>query len=271
MILAAETSLLYCPREGTLNISRASEKEDKKEQCGDNRKNKQKGGFSMPKYMNCHYGQSRIFRMARFKAMPDGIDSGAGGGGGGSTVPPDGTGDNSGDGSNNQPTYEELVAQLANERAEKLKMKNIQDKVSREAAEYKKQLRAKLTAEEQEEAAKKEADEAKDARIKELEEKMAVIDNTSFWGGKSIGMDEELAKATAEAEATGDKEKFRECITKHIKSVRDEAYQQAMSDRPSINAGNGAGDKNAVANEKAKAAAARRSGVNEDILNHYRR
>lgn len=223
----------------------------------------------MPKYMNCHWGQSRIFKGARFKVMPDGIDVGTGGGGG-SATPSAGAEDKSGEDSS-QPTYEELVAQLASERAENLKMKNLHDKASREAAEYKKQLRTKLTAEEQEEAAKKEADEAKDARIKELEEKMAVIDNTSFWGGKSIGMDETLAKATAEAEATGDKEKFRECITKHIKSVRDEAYQQAMSDRPPINAGNGAGDKNAVANERAIASAKRTGAANEDILKHYRR
>ena len=214
----------------------------------------------------------RAMRRARFVVAPE-IDTGTGGdpldvtggggGGAGSETP--------GAEEEKKPTYDELVAQLAAERADKERVKNQKDTASREAAEYKKKYREKMTAEEQEALEKKEADEAKDARIKELEEKMSVIDNTAFWGGASIGMDEELAKATAEAEATGDKEKFRTNIAKHIKSIKDSAYQQALKDRPGIAAGNGDMDKNALAIEKAKASAGRRSGVNEDILKHYRR
>ena len=56
------------------------------------------------------------------------------------------------------PTVEELMAQLASERAEKEKYKNASDKASSEAAQYKKQLRSKQTAEEQEAEAKAEAE-----------------------------------------------------------------------------------------------------------------
>lgn len=53
-----------------------------------------------------------------------------------------------------EPTVEELMAQLAQERAEKAKLKNNFDKTSSELASTKKQLKAKQTAEEQEEEAK---------------------------------------------------------------------------------------------------------------------
>ena len=56
------------------------------------------------------------------------------------------------------PSVEELMAQLASERAEKEKYKNASDKASSEAAKYKKELRSKQTAEEQEAEAKAEAE-----------------------------------------------------------------------------------------------------------------
>ena len=50
-----------------------------------------------------------------------------------------------------EPTVEELMTQLAQERANSAKLQNNYNKVSSEAAKYKKQLKAKQTAEEQEE------------------------------------------------------------------------------------------------------------------------
>lgn len=58
-----------------------------------------------------------------------------------------------------EPTVEELMAQLAQERANSAKLQNDYNKASSEAANYRKQLKAKQTAEEQEEEAKKEAEE----------------------------------------------------------------------------------------------------------------
>lgn len=188
---------------------------------------------------------------------------------------PSGTDNQTGD---NKPTYDELMEQLAQAQtqiaqanATSERYKNSINDLTKKNGELTKQVRERMTADEQADIAKKEADEAKDARIKELEEKMAVIDNTSFWGGASIGMDEALAKATAEAEALGDKEKFRANIVKHIKTIKENATQQALKDRPDISAGNGDTDKNAAAKEAAQAAAKRAGTANQDILNHYRR
>ena len=66
---------------------------------------------------------------------------------------------------NNTPTVEELMAQLATERAEKEKYKSASDKASSEAAKYKKELRSKQTAEEQEAEAKAEADKLREEEL----------------------------------------------------------------------------------------------------------
>lgn len=243
------------------NFASVRERRENEQHSGENRSNKQKGRFDMKKSIK-NFGETKIKFPINLQFFAEGDGDG---GDGGSNDNNDVGGDD------NAPSYEELAARLAQAEVEAEKYKNLNDKSSAEAADYKKQLRAKLSAEEQQNIAKKEADEAKDARIKELEEKMAVIDNAAFWGGKSIGMDESLAKATAEAEATGDKEAFRKNIAKHIKAIKDAAYQQALADRPDPHAGNGDTDKNAVAIEKAAASAKRMGGANEDILKHYRR
>lgn len=78
----------------------------------------------------------------------------------------------------NKPTVEELMAQLATERAEKQKLQNKYNQASTEAAESKKALRAKQTAEEREAEEKAEAqrlaDEEKEAMRKELNHIKAV-------------------------------------------------------------------------------------------------
>ena len=55
------------------------------------------------------------------------------------------------------PSVEELMSQLAAARADADRYKNANDKLSKESADYKRQLRAKQTAEEQEAEAKAEA------------------------------------------------------------------------------------------------------------------
>ena len=177
-----------------------------------------------------------------------------------------------------KPSYEQLVEELARSRANEAKavadsarFKNSIDDLTKKNGELTKQVRERMTAEEQEQIAKKEADEAKDARIAELEAREKIRDYTELLMDKDIGMAKKEAKDLSEMLVNGDFEKSLEILGKHIKTIKDEAYQQAMSDRPPINAGNGAGDKNAVANEKAIASAKRTGAANEDILKHYRR
>lgn len=194
---------------------------------------------------------------------------------------PDGDGGGNGDGSDGggdgietggSPTVEELLAQLAQERAEKAQNKAALDKALKEKGELTKNLRAKMTAEEQEAEAKKAADEAKDARIQELESKFRIMDYSKRYMG--IGMDEKTAESLSELTGElSDADKFFSALDKFmkskIKSAGEDAIQELIKKNPEIKTGTGDSDKNALAKEKAKEAAHRRSGADTDILKYY--
>lgn len=172
----------------------------------------------------------------------------------------------------NTPSVDELMAELAKERAEKAKLKNSFDTASSELAATKKQLRTKMTAEEQIEEEKRLADEAKDARIQELESKFRTMDYSKRYMG--IGMDEKTAESLSEL--TGDLpdvDKFFSALDKFmkskIKSAGEDAIQELIKKNPEIKSGTGDSEKNALAKEKAKEAAHRHTGANMDILKHY--
>ena len=222
------------------------------------------------KFMNNHYGQSQIFGRARCK-MPLNLQlfaESADGDGGGSD------GDNSADGggSNGTPTVEELLAQLAQERAEKAQNKAALDKALKEKGELTKNLRAKMSAEEQEAEAKKAADEAKDARIQELESKFRTMDYSKRYMG--IGMDEKTAEMLSEltGELT-DADKFFSALDKFmkakIKSAGENAVQELIKSNPEIKAGTGEADKNAWVSDMAKELAHQKSAANKSILERY--
>lgn len=224
------------------------------------------------KFMNNHYGQSQIFGRARCK-MPMNLQffaesSDSDGGGTGDS----GDGRDGGSESQNTPSVEELLAQLAQERATNAQNKAALDKALKEKGELTKNLRAKMSAEEQEAEAKKAADEAKDARIQELESKFRTMDYSKRYMG--IGMDEKTAEALSEltGELT-DADKFFSALDKFmkekIKSAGENAVQELIKSNPEIKAGTGEADKNALAKEKAKESANRRGAVNMDILKHY--
>lgn len=220
--------------------------------------------------MNNHFGVIRVFSKARFKSEGD-IDNpsedvnevGAGGGGGSSSVESD-KGDST---SNDGPTVESLMAELAAEKAKNLKLQNEKDTASSEAANYKKKLREKMTAEEQISDAKREAEEAREREFNKMQAELAAIKATKRY--MILEMDEKLAEETAQAEISGDMETVVANIAKHIKAIKDTAYQKALSDRPDPKAGNGNADENSSAMAMAAAYAGRQSGVNMDILNQY--
>lgn len=96
--------------------------------------------------------------------------------------------------------------------AREKRFKDLISKANGEAAEYKKQLREHLNAEEQEklereEAAKKAAEEQaeKDRRYEELLKKSTISDLSAKY--ISLGWSKELADATAQAQYDGDTEK----------------------------------------------------------------
>lgn len=224
------------------------------------------------KHMNNHYGKQQIFGQARCKMPMNlqffGESSGADGGVTGEV------GDGEGDGSDGEstPSVEELLAQLAQERATNAQNKAALDKALKEKGELTKNLRAKMSAEEQEAEAKKAADEAKDARIQELELKFRMMDYSKRYMG--IGMDEKTAETLSEL--TGelpDADKFFSALDKFmkskIKSAGEDAIQELIKKNPDIKSGTGDSEKNALAKEKAKEAAHRHTGANMDILKHY--
>lgn len=230
------------------------------------------------KYMNNHYGQSRIFdgshckipmNLQTFAESGDAVDAGAGGG-------TDSNGENSGNDSvkeGDTPSVEELVAQLAAERDKTEKLKKEKDKASSDASNYKKQLIAKMTSDEQAEAAKAEAEAEKDAKIQELETKFRLMDYSKRYMG--VGMDEK--SATELAELTGEiaeVDKFFSALDKFIKAVSKKAGESAIEtlikNNPSVNAGNGDNGGESLAVHKARELAKGRSGgVNQDILKNF--
>ena len=175
---------------------------------------------------------------------------------------------------NEKPSVEELMAQLAQERAEKEKLRLAKNKANSEAAKYRKSWESKTSAEEQEMEARKAADEAKDARIQELESKFRTMDYSKRYMG--IGMDEKTAESLSEltGELT-DTDKFFSALSKFItasnKSAGENAVQELIKNNPEIKAGSGADSRNSLSEEKAVSIGKRTAGANEDILKHYRR
>lgn len=226
------------------------------------------------KYMNNHFGQSNIFGNARCKipmnlqlfAEVGDVGSDGVGGSGKEGV------DLGGDGDDNPPTVEELMAQLAEERAKSARLQNEKDSASSEAANFKKQLRAKMTANEQEEAAKAEAEAAKDAKIQELETKFRLMDYSKRFMG--VGMDE--ASATELAGLTGEiaePDKFFSALDKFVKATikkaGEDSVEALIKSNQSIKAGNGDGAGESLAVRKAKELSGGTRTVNQDILKNY--
>ena len=174
----------------------------------------------------------------------------------------------------NTPSVDELMAELAKERAEKAKLKNSFDTASSELAATKKQLRTKMTAEEQIEEEKRLADEAKDAKIQELESKFRTMGYSKRYMG--IGMDEKTAEALSELTGElADADKFFSALGKFItasnKAAEENYRQELIKNNPDINAGSGGDTKNSLAEERAVSIGKRTAGANEDILKFYRR
>ena len=134
-------------------------------------------------------------------------------------------------------TLEEAQTLLAQERAKNAKLQNDYNKTSSEAANYRKQLKAKQTAEEQEAEAKREAEEAKERHTKELEEKLAKIDAQKRY--MAIGMSEEMAEEAATAELAGESDKVTELYKKFNNASIKAAQAEWQKSRPPVNAGQG--------------------------------
>ena len=135
---------------------------------------------------------------------------------------------------NNTPTVEELMAQLATERAEKEKYKSASDKASSEAAKYKKELRSKQTAEEQEAEAKAEADKLREEELESLRKELN--HNKAVSAYKAI-TDEKVVETLIEAVSESDHNAIAAIIESQKKAAVKEAQAEWLKSRPQANSG----------------------------------
>lgn len=222
----------------------------------------------MRKFMNNHYGQSIIFRHARFKAPVDGGTEGATGGGSGGVAAPEGDETDTDEvDDNNSDDIDSLKAELARAKAEARKFKNTNDKLLKEKGELTKKNREMMSVDQLE----KEAQEERDKKFAEMAKELRVNRYSKRLVG--LGMTEsdadEFAATIPEME---DSDAFfstlNTFIQAKVKEASDNAVQDFLKSRPEINAGNGDSDKDTPAMELAKRSVEARKAVDANTSNN---
>jgi hypothetical protein len=132
-------------------------------------------------------------------------------------------------------TIESLMADMAKLRAENAKIKLDRDKALHNNGELTKQLRAKMTASEQEEAAKKEREEAQQKEIDDLKNYKRRSEARERY--LTLGMSPEHAKQAAEAEVAGDMEALANVQKLHTDTLLKTKEAEWLKSRPDVNSG----------------------------------
>ena len=163
---------------------------------------------------------------------------------------------------NHTPTVEELLEQLNLAKADVERYKNANDKSSKEAAEFKRQLRAKQTTEEQEAEARAEAErianEEREALQKELNQIKAENAYKVISNGKVVG---ELIEAVSNA----DHSVIAENIVKAYNKGFSDGQQEYLDGRPEVNYGGSATPKTKEEIKKVKDVTERQRLIAENI------
>ena len=128
-------------------------------------------------------------------------------------------------------TVDSLMAELAQLKAESAKTKTALDKALHSNGELTKQLRAKMTASEQEAEAKREAEEAQANRIKELEQYKLRSEARERYMA-TIGMPADLAKEAADAEVNGDMDALASVYKRHQEASLKAHEAEWLKNRP---------------------------------------
>lgn len=136
----------------------------------------------------------------------------------------------------NSPTVDELMAQLATERAERERNKLALDKALKEKGDITKQLRAKQTAEEQEAEAKAEADRI---RNEEFEAIKAENNRMKAMNAYREISDEKVVESLIDAVSNADHNAIAEIIANECKTAVANAETTWINERPRVNAGVG--------------------------------
>lgn len=115
--------------------------------------------------------------------------------------------------------------------------KDVADKYASEAAENKRKLREKQSADEQAKAEQDEAFNAMKTELETLRTEKAIDANTKKW--MSLGYDEKLATETAKAMVSGDTEKVFANHAKFIADKEKNLRAQLLKDTPTPPSGEG--------------------------------
>lgn len=135
---------------------------------------------------------------------------------------------------NNTPTVEELMEQLKQANADRDKYKSANDKLSKEAAESKRALRAKQTAEEQEAEAKAEAERATQEEIKSLREE---LNHNKAVNAYRLISDEKMIESFINAVSDADHTAIANVMEKYATAKVKEAQAEWLKSRPQLNMG----------------------------------
>ena len=137
----------------------------------------------------------------------------------------------------NQPSVEELQARYSAVKAQNAKQKAAIDKLTKEAAETKRQLREKMTEQEQAAAIKEEEEAARLEYVKDLEDYKRRNEAKERYILQ--GMDAELAKQAADAEITGDMDALADIQKQHTDNLLRAKEAEWKKSRPRVNVGDG--------------------------------
>lgn len=143
----------------------------------------------------------------------------------------------------NEPTYADLMKELAELKVDNRRLKKANDSLSSENGGLRKQVNAKLTEEELRAQQKSEKEEETARRIAELEAKVALNDATKSY--MSMGMPEELATKVAQADVDGDKDLVNASIKSFMeaqaKAIEEKVKAEIYAKMPIPVSGNGDG------------------------------
>lgn len=115
--------------------------------------------------------------------------------------------------------------------------KDLLDKATSEAAGYKKQLREKMTQDEQNQAQMDETMKAMQDELESLRREKTITDYTKRWMG--VGYDEALATATAQAMVSGDLDVVFKNHSKFLSDREKALKAELLKDTPTPPAGEG--------------------------------
>ena len=132
------------------------------------------------------------------------------------------------------PTVEELSAQIAQLTADRDKYKSANDKLSKESADYKRQLRAKQTAEEQQAEEQAEAQRIRDEQFEEMKARLNRSEAEKAY--KSV-TDEKMVESLIDAVSDADHNAIANILEKYASAKVKEAQAEWMKSRPRVNMG----------------------------------